>query len=50
MWSEGTSELQLRDCAILMRINRDEIDWIYTRRWAAVLSVAALLEQVQRAP
>ena len=25
MWSEGTSELQLRDCAILMRINRDEI-------------------------
>ena len=50
MWSEGTSELQLRDCAILMRINRHEIDWIYTRRWAAVLGVAALLEQVQRAP
>ncbi len=50
MWSEGTSELQLRDCAILMRINRNEIDWIYTGRWAAVLGVAALLEQVQRAP
>ena len=50
MWSEGTSELQLRDCGTLIRINRDEIDWPYMQRWAAVLDVAELLERVRVAP
>ncbi len=50
MWSEGTSELQLRDCGTLIRINRNEIDWPYMQRWAAVLDVAELLERVRVAP
>jgi hypothetical protein len=49
MWSEGTSELQLRDCAILVRLNRNEIDWSYTERWAASLGVRDLLQQVRDA-
>ncbi len=49
VWSEGTSELQLRDCAILTRLNRDTIDWGYTERWAASLGVAGLLQQVRDA-
>jgi hypothetical protein len=50
MWSEGTSELHLRDCGTLIRINRDEIDWPYMQRWAAVLEVAELLARVRDAP
>jgi hypothetical protein len=49
MWSEGISELQLRDCAILIRLNRDEIDWDYTIRWAAPLGIGELLQQVRNA-
>lgn len=50
VWSEGTSELQLRDCAVLMRINADSIDWGYLDRWAPVLGVTGLLDQVRHAP
>ena len=46
----GTSELQLRDCGTLIRINRDEIDGPYMQRWAAILDVATLLEGVRDAP
>lgn len=50
VWSKGTSELQLRDCAILVRLNGDAIDWAYTARWAASLGVGDLLQQVRDAP
>lgn len=50
MWSEGTSELQMRDCAALIRINGEQLDWPYTERWANALGVTALLEQVRHAP
>lgn len=49
-WSEGTSELQLRDCAVLMRINQATIDWPYLEHWAPVLGVASLLDKVRHAP
>ncbi len=50
VWSEGTSELQLRDCGILIRINRDAIDWGYIERWAGTLGVSRLLHEVRDAP
>ncbi len=49
-WSEGTSELQLRDCRNLMRVNETRIDWPYLERWAGTEGVAELLERVRHAP
>lgn len=49
VWSEGTSELQLRDCGILIRINRQAIDWAYVDRWAMTLGVGDLLRKVRDA-
>jgi hypothetical protein len=48
-WSEGTSELQLRDCRILVELNRERIDWPYLERWAPSLGVADLLGELRRA-
>ena len=46
-WSEGgRSELQIRDCRSLVRLNLD-LDWDYLRRYAGVLGVGALLEQIR---
>ncbi|MBX3031167.1 MAG: hypothetical protein KF809_13550 [Chloroflexi bacterium] len=49
VWSEGTSELQLRDCGVLLRVNADRVDGAYLDRWAPVLGVETLLGQVRRA-
>lgn len=46
VWSEGTSELQLRDCSGLLRINAADIDRTYLERWAARLDVSDLLARV----
>jgi len=45
-WSEGTSELQLRDCAGLVRANPD-LDRTYLDCHAAALGVADLLARVR---
>ena len=45
-WSEGTSELQLRDCAALLRANPD-LDAGYLDRYAGILGVADLLVRVR---
>ena len=45
-WSEGTSELQLRDCVELLRANPG-LDRAYLDRHAAVLGVADLLARVR---
>ena len=49
-WSSGTSELQLRDCRNLIRLNEDVIDWVYLDHWARVQGVEQLLRQVRDAP
>ena len=49
-WSQGVSELQLRDCGQLLRLNGASVDWPYLERAAAERGVAALLEQVRHAP
>lgn len=46
-WSQGISELQLRDCANLVRTNRDMIDQPYLERYARVVGVEELLNQVR---
>jgi hypothetical protein len=48
-WSEGVSELQLRDCRDLVALNASTIDWPYVERWAPQLGVRGLLEEVRRA-
>ncbi len=48
-WSEGTSELQLRDCRNLVTLNRVSIDWPYLERWARAGGVDGLLQQVRDA-
>ena len=48
-WSAGVSELQLRDCANLLRTNADTIDWTYLERFARVLGVTDLLDRVRAA-
>lgn len=48
--SEGVSELQQRDCASLLRMNRDGLDVAYLERWARVLGVGDLLEAARHAP
>jgi hypothetical protein len=44
--SEGSSELQLRDCSQLLRVNVDSIDTAYMARWADRLGVAERLRDV----
>ncbi len=46
VWSEGTSELQLKDCAQLLRINAGAIDQSYLERWAVRLGVTDRLREV----
>lgn len=46
-WSAGVSELQLRDCANLLRGNADRIDWIYLERYARALAVTEVLDRVR---
>lgn len=48
-WSEGISELQLRDCAALLRMNRGRIDDGYLDRWAVMLGVGELLMRARGA-
>jgi hypothetical protein len=48
-WSEGTSELQLRDCAQLLEVNRETIDRRYLEEWARRLGLADVLRQVSDA-
>lgn len=45
-WSGGTSELQLRDCAQLLRVCAGSIDRAYLERWATRLGVADRLREV----
>ena len=49
-WSEGVSELQLRDCGQLLRLNSSSVDWPYLEGSAAERGVAELLERVRHAP
>lgn len=49
-WSEGTSELQLRDCSQLIRINAASVDWRYLENAAAQRGVDGLLGQLRDAP
>ena len=49
-WSDGVSELQLRDCASLLRLNRDRTDEAYLERWAAALGLTERPEAVRHAP
>ena len=46
VWSAGTSELQLRDCAQLLRVSAGSIDRTYLGRWADRLGVADRLRGV----
>lgn len=45
-WSEGTSELQLRDVRSIIRLV-DALDWAYLGRYAAILDVSERLEAVR---
>ncbi len=49
-WSEGTSELQLRDCRNLVRGNESRLDWEYLDRWATIEGVDDVLARVRHAP
>ena len=49
-WSEGVSELQLRDCANLIRANADTIDWTYLESHARVLGVDEILARLRASP
>ncbi|MBA2265939.1 MAG: hypothetical protein H0W17_06040 [Chloroflexi bacterium] len=49
-WSQGVSELQIRDCANLLRTNAATVDWIYLERYARVLGVEELLARLRAAP
>ncbi|CAN5536077.1 hypothetical protein BH20CHL6_BH20CHL6_17540 [soil metagenome] len=44
-WSEGRSELQLRDCRNLITVNRRTIDRAYLDRYAANLGLTELLHR-----
>ena len=46
VWSEGSSELQLRDCTQLLRINAETIDRAYLEGWATRLGVTDRLRGV----
>jgi hypothetical protein len=47
VWSEGTSELQLRDCVQLMRLHAATLDRAYLERWAERLGVSVLLGEIE---
>ena len=47
-WSGGTSELQLRDCGMLLRMNAAVIDDDYLDEWSAVIGVASVLESTRK--
>lgn len=49
-WSDGVSELQLRDCANLLRTNAATVDMQYLERYARVLGVEDLLARLRAAP
>jgi hypothetical protein len=44
-WSEGTSELQLRDVRSIIRLT-DDLDWPYVERHAGALGIGDRLESV----
>ncbi|HET6379782.1 MAG TPA: hypothetical protein VFH63_01940 [candidate division Zixibacteria bacterium] len=46
-WSAGVSELQLRDCANLVRLNASAINWNYLETYAAALGVGHLLARLR---
>jgi hypothetical protein len=48
-WSRGVSELQLRDCANLLRTNAASVDWRYLERFARVLRVDEILARLRTA-
>ncbi|HET7727225.1 MAG TPA: hypothetical protein VFK54_07855 [Candidatus Limnocylindrales bacterium] len=45
-WSEGTSELQLRDVRSIIRL-QPALDWAYLEHYAAILGIRELLEGVR---
>ncbi len=45
-WSQGTSELQLRDARSLVRLV-DDLDWAYLERYAVALAIRDRLEDVR---
>lgn len=48
-WSGGISELQLRDCANLLRTNAPAVNWSYLERYADVLGVEQVLSRLRAA-
>jgi hypothetical protein len=46
-WSEGSSELQLRDCQALLRMNAGSLDADYLDEWASRLRVGPLLRRAR---
>ena len=48
-WSGGISELQLRDCANLLRTNAPAVNWSYLERYADVLGVEQILARLRAA-
>jgi len=46
-WSAGISELQLRDCANLLRANAAIVDWTYLERYARALGVDEILDRLR---
>lgn len=48
-WSRGVSELQIRDCANLLRTNAATVDVSYLERYARVLGVEDLLARLRAA-
>jgi len=45
-WSEGTSELQLRDVRSIIRLV-STLDWAYLERYAALLDISGRLEAIR---
>ena len=45
-WSEGISELQLRDVRSVVRLVKD-LDWSYLERYAVALGISDRLEAVR---
>ena len=45
-WSQGTSEMQLRDVGSLIRLVED-LDWPYVDRYAVILGLGARLEAIR---
>ena len=48
-WSGGISELQLRDCANLLRTNAPTVNWSYLEKHANVLGVEGILARLRAA-